>query len=254
MRPPTYKADSLRQFLLRNQIATLGELKKALGTSVDVTCFRKLKELDYLASYSHRGSYYTLRQIARFDPDGLWSYESVWFSRYGTLVASIEAFISHSVKGCFAEELARALRVEVQDPLLDLVQRRRISRQQVSGIYLYTSSDAAIRQRQLLTRRTQLAVPTVADATKLEVSPQELKTAIILFYGLLDEKQRRLYAGLESMKLGRGGDRQLAEFLAIDPHTVARGRQQLLEQDVEVIRVRRSGGGRKSVEKKRPKS
>ena len=254
MRHPTYNADNLREFLLRNQIATLGELKKALGTPVDITCFRKLKELDYLASYSHRGSYYTLPEIARFDPDGLWSYESVWFSRYGTLVATIEAFINHSVKGCFAEELARALRVEVQDALLHLVQLRRISRQQVSGVYLYTSSDAAVRQRQLLTRRTQLAVPTVADATKLEVSAQELKAAIILFYGLLDEKQRRLYAGLESMKLGRGGDRQLADFLAIDPHTVARGRQQLLEQDVEFSRVRQSGGGRKSVEKKRPKS
>lgn len=254
MRPPTYNADTLRQFLLHSQIATMGELKKALSTSVDVTCFRKLKELDYLASYSHRGGYYTLREIARFDADGLWEYESVSFSRYGTLLATIEAFIKHSVKGFFAEELARALRVEVQDALLHLVKRRTISRQLLSGVYLYTSSDPAIRRQQLLTRRTQLVVPTVADATKLEVSPQELKTAIILFYGLLDEKQRRLYAGLESMKLGRGGDRQLAEFLGIDPHTVARGRQQLLEQDVEVIRVRRSGGGRKSAEKKRPNS
>jgi hypothetical protein len=62
-----------------------------------------------------------------------------------------------------------------------------------------------------------------------------------------------LYAGLESLKLGRGGDRQLADFLELDPHTVARGRQQLLAQDVEVDRARRTGGGRKPVEKKRPK-
>jgi len=55
---------------------------------------------------------------------------------------------------------------------------------------------------------------------------------------LLDEQQRRLYAGLESLKLGRGGDRQLSDFLGLAPHTVARGRQQLLAQDVEVDRVR----------------
>jgi hypothetical protein len=76
---------------------------------------------------------------------------------------------------------------------------------------------------------------------------------MVLFYGLLDEKQRRLCAGLESAKLGYGGDAKVAGFFGIDPHTVARGRQQLLEQDFEVERIRRSGGGRKAVEKKRLK-
>jgi hypothetical protein len=104
-----------------------------------------------------------------------------------------------------------------------------------------------------LTRRTVEAVSTVADTSVLQVAEEELKASILLFYSLLDEQQRRLYAGLESLKLGRGGDRQLADFLELDPHTVARGRQQLLAQDVEVERARKAGGGRKPVEKKRPK-
>ena len=94
----------------------------------------------------------------------------------------------------------------------------------------------------------------MVDATRLEVSPDEMKAAIILFYSLLDEQQRRLYAGLESMRLGHGGDSVLADLLGLDPHTIARGRRQLLDQDVEVGRVRRDpGAGRKAVEKKRPK-
>jgi hypothetical protein len=56
------------------------------------------------------------------------------------------------------------------------------------------------------------------------------------------------------MKLGHGGDRMVAEFLGLDPHTVARGRQQLLDQNVMTGRMRRSGGGRKRVEKKPPTS
>jgi hypothetical protein len=55
------------------------------------------------------------------------------------------------------------------------------------------------------------------------------------------------------MKLGHGGDSVLAEFLGLDPHTIARGRHQLLDQDVAVGRIRQSGAGRKPVEKKRPK-
>jgi hypothetical protein len=45
----------------------LAELKQALGTEPALTVLRKLKEPDYLTSYSHRGHYYTLRDIARFD-------------------------------------------------------------------------------------------------------------------------------------------------------------------------------------------
>ena len=55
------------------------------------------------------------------------------------------------------------------------------------------------------------------------------------------------------MRLGHGGDSVLAGFLGLDPHTVARGRRQLLDQDVEVGRVRQSGAGRRAVEKKRPR-
>jgi hypothetical protein len=80
----------------------------------------------------------------------------------------------------------------------------------------------------------------------------ELKAAILLFYSLLDERQRRLYAGLEAHKLGHGGDRKLAEFLGLDLHTVARGRRELLAGHIEGRRIRRPGGGRKPAEKKSP--
>lgn len=253
MRPLSFRADELRSLLLHSKIATLGELKQALGTAVDVTVFRKLKPLDYLASYSHRGRYYTLREIPSFDGQGLWSQGDVRFSRFGTLLVTVEAFVNRSPRGYFADELARALHVQVQDALHQLTQQRRVTREIVSGLYLYTATDGVIMRGQLLTRRVVEAVPTVADASVLQVSEEELKASILLFYSLLDEQQRRLYAGLESIKLGRGGDHQLAGLLDLDPHTVARGRQQLLDQDVQVDRARRPGGGRRPVEKKRPK-
>src|ERR1035441_8505109 len=253
MRPLSFRSDELRSLLLHSKIATLDELKQALGTSVDVTVFRKLKPLDYLTSYSHRGRYYTLREVARFDEKGLWSHATVWFSQAGTLLSTAESFVNRSPRGFFADELARALHVDVQDALHQLAHQHRVTRQIVSGLYLYTAIDSTVQHGQLLTRRDVEAVPTLVDASVLEVSEEELKASILLFYSLLDEQQRRLYAGLESLKLGRGGDRSLADFLALDPHTVARGRQQLLAQDVEVDRARKAGGGRRRVEKKRPR-
>jgi DNA-binding transcriptional regulator YhcF (GntR family) len=184
----------------------------------------------------------------------LWSHDAVWFSRYGTLVSTIVSFVNQSPRGCFADELADMLHAEVQDPLHDLVRAERLRRSEVAGRFLYTSADSRQARDQLRTRQTSQSVPLVADASALQVSPEELKAAILLFYSLLDEQQRRLFAGLESIKLGHGGDSVLAEFLGLDPHTVARGRQQLLDQNISTGRTRRSGGGRKPVEKKPPTS
>ena len=77
----------------------------------------------------------------------------------------------------------------------------------------------------------------------------ELKAAIILFFSLINEKQRRLYAGLESLKLGHGGDRRMATLLGMGKGAVARGRCELLDRDVEVDRIRKAGAGRKPVKK-----
>src|SRR5437868_10387657 len=194
MRPLSFRPDDLRALLLRNKIATLEELKQALGTPVDVAMFRKLKPLDYLTSYSHRGRYYPLREVARFDDHGLWSKGDVWFSRFGTLLATAEAFVNRSPRGYFADELAPALHVEVQDALHQLTQQGRVARQIVSGRYLYTARDATAQRRQLLARRTVEFLLTVVDASVLGVSPEEVKAAILLSYSLLDEQQRRSYA------------------------------------------------------------
>ena len=254
MRSLSFDPQILRKHLLRHKIATLPELKRVLGTTANLTVFRKLKLLDYWSSYTHRGRYYALRETVRFDDAGLWSHEDVWFSRHGTLVAAIESFVNQSLRGCFADELADALHAEVQDPLHDLVLRERLRRRDMAGRFLYTSADSKQSRDQIRARQTASAVPLVADASALQVSPDELKAAILLFYSLLDEQQRRLFAGLESIKLGHGGDTILAAFLGLDPHTVARGRQQLLDQQVTSGRTRRWGGGRKPVEKKLPTS
>src|SRR6266478_9230315 len=128
MRPTTFDFSVLRQHLRRQKIASLPELKQVLGTATSLTVFRKLKQLHYLSSYTHRGSFYTLPGIARFDAQGLWSFQDVWFSCHGTLLATAEAFVGQSPRGYFAEELAAALHTEVQDPLRILVQRHLLHR------------------------------------------------------------------------------------------------------------------------------
>lgn len=245
MKKSRYKTDDLEKFLITKKISTLSEMKDVLGTEVDMTVFRKLKKLSYLSSYSHGGSYYTLEKIIQFDENGLWCYLSVCFSRYGTLLSTLEHFVSESDSGYYASELERLLHVRVRESLLRLIKKGSISRENLSGCYLYCSADACVRKRQILARRVKLSDE--------EQFSDEVKAAIILFMSVLDEQQRRLFAGLEALKLGRGGDIRMAELLGLHPQTVAKGRQELLEQDILTERTRKTGSGRKPVEKKRRK-
>ena len=72
----------------------------------------------------------------------------------------------------------------------------------------------------------------------------------------MDEQQRRWYAGLESMKIGHGGDVLLHQITGLNVETIRRGRQEL-ENDLgarPTNRVRVEGGGRWPVGKKIPPS
>jgi hypothetical protein len=230
----------------------MNELKVALGSTTDMTVFRRLGELGYRSSYSHRGMFYTLDEIAQFDSKGLWSCRGVHFSRMGSLIDTVEQFVVAARQGCLAGELAGDLHLPVKEPLLKLVQTKRVLREDLDGRHLYCSPDPTMRRAQLAGRREIPSNVTLGAAETLPTD--ETKAAILLFLSTLDEKQRRLYAGLESLRVGRGGDRRIAAWTGMDVHTIARGRQELLARDLELDRVRRTGGGRRSVEKKRPRS
>jgi len=248
MRPVQFQAENLATLLRRERIVTMDQLKAALGTAVDMTVFRKLRTIAYRTSYSHRGRYYALDEVGRFDERGLWTYRDVHFSRFGSLVDTSERFVIDSERGLFASELAQIVGVDVEDPLLLLVRGERLSRQKLGGAYLYCSREPARRRTQILARETG---PPSEVQQRRDSALDQSKAALVLLFSLLDERQRRLFAGLESMLLGWGGDRRIAEMTGLDVHTIAKGRRELLEGKGLAQGIRRPGGGRHPVEKKR---
>ena len=243
--------DRLRSLLNKQKIACLDELKRAIGTSSTMTVFRKLKALPYRSSYSHRGRHYTARDIPQFDERGLWSCRGVWFSQRGNLLETAGHFVEQSDAGLTASELEHLLHVQVKKSLLQLVRQDQIVREKISGVYVYLAQDKGQKRSQRLRRRDVQAAEGIGALPINKALSEELNAAIILFFSLLDERQRRLYAGLESQKLGYGGDRKIAELFGLDVHTVARGRRELFAGQVERGGVRKEGGGRKAVRKKR---
>ncbi len=91
----------------------------------------------------------------------------------------------------------------------------------------------------------------------------EVEEAMRRYYAGLNEKDRRLYAGLEAMKIGRGGRAYIAKVLGCSRNTVSKGAREVSEstgREVNEIisdapsdptpkpRIRKAGGGRPTYE------
>jgi hypothetical protein len=82
-KPDALKA--LRASFKKERVVMLPDIYALLGTTSRMSAFRRLRDLNYLSSFSHVGRYYTLPGVTNFDPQGLWFYEEVGFSRFGNL-------------------------------------------------------------------------------------------------------------------------------------------------------------------------
>lgn len=89
----------------------------------------------------------------------------------------------------------------------------------------------------------------------------EVEEAMRHFYAGLNEKDRRLYAGIEALKFGHGGKQYIAQVLGCSRNTVSKGALEAsglssrevhehIGQEKRKPRNRKPGGGRRSYEKK----
>lgn len=249
MRPVFIPEAPLKDVFKKQKIATMKQLKSILKTNASMTVYRKLESLNYLSSCSHSGKYYTLEGIPSFDQNGLWFNNSVLFSRYGTLIETVKNIVDESESGYNSLELESLLKVKPNEVLVKLIKRKQLSRTKLNGKFIYftVAQNKSIRQELL---RKQICSEQSLNQLTPDVLLNEIKASIILFYCTLNEKQRRIYAGLEALKLGSGGDKFISKLLNLNIKTVAKGRKELLGETFETNTVRSSGGGRKKKRRK----
>jgi len=233
------KSDHLAKAFSEQFVLTIEDLKVILQTNSRMTIFRKLKQLSYQTSYSHCGKYYTLTTRAQYNKYGVWGYGDIFFSQYGTLKNTVLANIKNSTSGLTASELEEFIHTPVYNTVLDLFKTRQVNRMQIGREYVYLSlqegkAQFTLRQKEVQSRHTS------KDGTD---------EYLILFMSLLNEKQRRLFAGYESLKLGYGGDRKIAHKTGLNTKTVSQGRQELSSKNIDMGRVRKAGAGRPSIKK-----
>jgi hypothetical protein len=247
MRPEKYSVESLIEAFKNNLVLSYDSIASVLGTRSKMTIFRKLKSMDYCTSYSDAGRFYALKRFIPFDEYGLWSHGLIRFSRFGSLMQTIPVLVEKSPQGYFAVELRTLLQVKVQDALVKLFHENRLNRQQLRGEYLYLFP--TVWQDQLRYRE-ELFEKKLNEELPHSIS-QDIAAHIQWLLSILNEKQSRLYLGLESIRIGYGGDAAIARITGVNVKTIARGRHELEQQQVDPERIRSVGAGRPDIKKNR---
>jgi hypothetical protein len=157
--------------------------------------------------------------------------------------------VEHSQQGYFASELQALLGVRVHNALAQLYGAHLLKRDQHEDQYLYISPTVGAGQ---LEKRYEAIEQAQRKTTPdVEAMPDEWRENMRVLLSVLNEKQRRLYLGLESIRLGRGGDAKISRITGANVKTIALGRQQLQEGHITMERIREAGAGRPSIKKKR---
>ena len=82
--------------------------------------------------------------------------------------------------------------------------------------------------------------------------PEEVEELMIKYYKSLSEKDRRHYAALEAIKLGRGGTNYISRVLRLDKKILIKAKEELMSPallaQIPPGKQRRPGGGRKKNE------
>ncbi|MFW6280048.1 MAG: hypothetical protein ACOC2T_03395 [Planctomycetota bacterium] len=230
------------------KVLTMPRIQRILGTTSRMTAWRHMKDLGYVKSYSDRGRYYTLEDIPCWDENGIWVHEGARFSREGELLDTVVALVEETEAGRTAAELQGLLGVRVQNAVKTLTDRGRLIRRRIDGRYVYFAPGES--GRQIPARRRAASAGVERTLPRCSTTPpEEVARHLSVFLSVLDEKQRRLYYGYESLRIGHGGDVAVARMAGVNHKTVAKGRRQIASGQTGGDRVRAEGGGRPPLKK-----
>jgi hypothetical protein len=101
----------------------------------------KLKQWSAYTSYNQNGRYYAMPTVPRFDNNGLWHYQSIYFSRYGNLKNTIIELVERSSCGLTGKEIGALVRLDPRSFLHHFRSAAGIQREKREGVYVYFSDN-----------------------------------------------------------------------------------------------------------------
>lgn len=143
------RLQTMKAIFQKQNIFTLNQLKERVVCN-ERTVQRYLKELNAITSFTHSGRYVTLANIPQFDDHGVWFYEEIGFTKYGSSLELIIELINSSAEGMTREEIQKITRIHIFQQIQVLLQRERLHRVKVGNKYVYVPEDVTKNKKKML--------------------------------------------------------------------------------------------------------
>ncbi len=138
-------------FLEEKKVFTLDQIVSSLNCSTP-TARMKLKHWKTYTSYNQNGRYYTMPTVPRFNENGLWHYNNIFFSKYGNLRKTIVHLIHNSASGLTGNEVGNYVGLQPRSFLHHFRNVSGIHREKIDGVFIYFSDDADRYKEQVRSR------------------------------------------------------------------------------------------------------
>ena len=174
--------------LRRDRIANWRALAEQLDCSTK-TVQRALAKVGYFSSINCNATFVTLEDVPRFDQQGLWTYETVHFSKHGNLPQTLRQIVEHAPAGCTVEELEQLVGTRVHNHVSRLLREGKLSRflQGRKVVYLAAGLRRQEAQQQVRCQAEPDQAPAVHD---MDLPPGlDAVTVIRVLVRLLDAPQ-----------------------------------------------------------------
>ncbi len=174
--------------LRRDRIAKWRALAAQLECSTK-TVQRALAKVGYFSSINCNATFVTLEDVPRFDQLGLWTHETVHFSKHGNLPQTLRRIVEQAPAGCTVEELEQLVGTRVHNHVSRLLREGKLSRflQGRKVVYLAAGLRRQEAQQQVRCQAEPEQVPALHD---MDLPPGlDAVTVIRVLVRLLDAPQ-----------------------------------------------------------------
>lgn len=148
------------------RVAQFSQLAAQLELSTK-TVQRALVKAGYFTSINQNAGFVTLKKVPQFDHLGLWSFEQIYFSKYGNLRETLAKLIEQAPSGYTLQELEKHVGTRAHNHLSHLIREGKVRRFLMGRSAIYVSARARQAKQQEVRRRgEERSASRVITATK----------------------------------------------------------------------------------------
>ena len=179
-----------RQTLVKNiirpkKIQTFQQIHKQVSCS-EATLRRDIRRIKGITSFTHQGSFITLKDIPKFDKNGVWFYRKVGFTKYKNSLELIVHLIDDSKEGLTREQIQEIVNIQIFQQIQTLLKRNKLYRSKIGNKYVYLPKQLATNRKK---RMQVLSANNVEEYYDAMVSSSDL---VALLKAVLLEKKIRI--------------------------------------------------------------